>query len=198
MIKCSACVAPSENSLVKVMNTALSQINILTNKVSNLESFLKTQNDRLGQLVVNSGNDSCDDPGRGSRSLHGEQKSAVSKKNIIKSRKDRNYRSKRKNTVGDESSLEESESISGNHKRRRQEFETKQQKSRTRLSEDEFSNSSSSSRTRSSSSSSSSSTSSCSSYPGSGKAYSEVRNSRRYRRTIKSGARVKTRPVVRT
>ena len=74
-------------------------------------------------------------------------------------------------------------------------FGAKPQKSRTSLSEDEFSNSSSSSsRTRSSSSSSSSG----SSYPGSGKAYSEVRNSRRYRRTIKSGARVKTRPVVKT
>ena len=96
-VKCSVCIVPSENGLAKVMNTALSQINNLTNKVSSRESFLKTYNERLGQLEINSGSDDCDDHGRGSSSHHGEQKSVVTKKNTIKSRRERNFKAQQEN-----------------------------------------------------------------------------------------------------
>lgn len=189
---CSACANPSEISeynLDKAMAALVSQINIITGKVTSLQSTVNKQNKRLGHLEVNSGSDNYSESDNCSNSLQSEKLGCASRKKRLEEQRPRKskilqdkYRSQRKRNRGEVPSDKEDQ-VAGKRKvLRRQEFASKQQDSDCNFSGED-------------SSSSNSSSSSCSD---TGEVQRNVRNHRRNRRKVKSGAGIKIRPVVRT
>ena len=175
---CSTCANLSENIHDKSVASVFSKMNKLLDKITTLESVLRTQNARLGQLESYSGSESYSEPDRGSISNQSENSGGENKSKSYR-------RQRKKNSESEVFSSKEGDQVASKRKRiTRQEFTIKKQERKGAF--HEFSTEDESS---------SSSSSSCSD---SGKVQVKNRSRHSYKRKIKSGARVKTRPVVRT
>lgn len=178
---CVECAASGTDQLYGAMMAAIGKIDTLTNRVKSLERVLGYQHDRLGKLEVHSGNESSDEP-RNPKKYYSSEASKTKKK-LNRVEFEKRYSKGEKESQSEEMSEVEfdlsalGKKSSGKHKGGKSRISSRRTKAVSLFSEEDNSSESSSS---------------------SGSNSSEVRNKHRSKRRIKSGAKVKKRPVLQT